>query len=264
VDERVLTERSAHAEDLAFALHLADVAASVTRAAFGGRQRVELKADRTPVTAIDVAAERAIRDEVAATYPADGVLGEEGGADVRDGERVWIVDPIDGTKLFAHGVPLWTTLIALRERGRLVVGVADAPALGERYHASLGGGAFRGDDPLAVSDVDGLADSFVVHSPVDEWSASGDLEALLRVLGTARATRGLSDAWGQLLVAQGSVEALVEHEPCFEWDFAATSVIVSEAGGRITTLEGEPATPGRSLLVTNGRVHDEALASLRG
>jgi histidinol-phosphatase len=267
VDERALTAEALPgdpAEDLAFALHLADLAARVTLAAFGGRQRVELKPDATPVTAVDVAAERAIRDEITATYPDDGVLGEEHGLEVRAGERVWIVDPIDGTKLFAEGIPLWTTLIGLRAGGRVVAGVADAPALGTRYHASAGRGAFRGEEPLAVSGVSRLADAFVVHSPIDEWVAAGHLDALVRVTSAARATRGLSDAWAHLLVAQGSADALVEHEPCFEWDFAATSVIVEEAGGRITTFDGAPPVAGRGLVVTNGAVHAETLGVLAG
>jgi histidinol-phosphatase len=263
MDERVLTQGSLD-EALAFAHHLADVAARVTREAFGGRLAVRLKADATPVTELDGAAERAIRDEIAATYPGDGVIGEEQGSDAAAAERVWVVDPIDGTKLFADGIPLWTTLIALRERGRVVVGVADAPALGERYHATLGGGAFRGDVPLAISGVDRLADALVLHSPFEDWMPGEELASLGRVASAARATRGLSDAWGQLLVAQGSAEVLIEHEPCFEWDFAATSLIVEEAGGRITTFDGHPPTAGRELLASNGAVHEETLACLIG
>jgi histidinol-phosphatase len=112
--------------------------------------------------------------------------------------------------------------------------------------------------------VTSLEGSFAVHSAIDEWLAAGRQDALLRVAKTARGTRGLSDAWGQLLVAQGSAELLLEHEPCFEWDWTATSVIVEEAGGRLSTFDGDSPAPGRDLVVSNGRVHDEALSALAG
>jgi histidinol-phosphatase len=171
---------------------------------------------------------------------------------------VWVVDPIDGTKLFAEGIPLWTTLIALRERGRVVVGVADAPALGERAHASAGGGAWRGERPIRVSDVTALADALVLHSPVEGWLAHG-LPALARLASSARATRGISDGWAQLLVAQGSADAYVELEPCFEWDWAATGLIVAEAGGRVTAFDGGAPSAGRGLVATNGALHEATL-----
>jgi histidinol-phosphatase len=250
--------------DLAFALYLADVASRITMAWFGRRLPVDLKSDDTPVTEVDLAVERAIRREVASAFPGDGVQGEEEGLDAGTNGRVWLVDPVDGTKLFAEGIPLWTTLIGLAADGQVVVGVADAPALGDRYHAIRGGGAWRDGRRLRVSDVDRLADAFVVHSGVEEWVAGERDDSLIRVASRARRTRGLSDAWAQLLVAQGSAELLMEHEPCFEWDWAATSVIVEEAGGRLSTFDGEPPAPGRDLLVTNGLVHDEVLRVIAG
>jgi histidinol-phosphatase len=253
VDERDLTK------DLAFALHLADVASEITMSWFGHRLPVELKADDTPVTEVDRAVERAIREEIAAAFPGDGVHGEEEGLDAGTSGRLWLIDPVDGTKLFAEGIPLWTTLIGLREDGAVVVGVADAPALGDRYHATRGGGAWRDDRRLRVSEVGHLSDAFVVHSGVEEWVAGSRDGSLLRVVSRARRTQGLSDAWAQLLVAQGSAELLMEHEACFEWDWAATSVIVEEAGGRLSTFAGQAPTPGQDLLVTNGLVHDEVL-----
>lgn len=253
MDERDLTA------DLGFALHLADVASAITMSWFGHRLPVELKADDTPVTEVDREVERAIREEIAAAFPGDGVLGEEEGLDAGANGRVWLIDPVDGTKLFAEGIPLWTTLIGLRDGQEVVVGVADAPALGDRYHATRGGGAWRDDRRLQVSDVAELSEAFVVHSGVEEWVAGERDDSLLRVAARARRTRGLSDAWAQLLVAQGSAELLMEHEPCFEWDWGATGVIVEEAGGRLSTFEGEPPSPGGDLLVTNGLVHDEVL-----
>lgn len=250
------------AGDLAFAHHLADVSAGVTLPGFGERVPVELKADATPVTDVDLAAERAIRAAVADAFPGDGVLGEEEGLDAGTSGRVWIVDPVDGTKLYAEAIPLWTTLIGLRRDGEVVLGVADAPALGDRYHAARGSGAWRGNRPLSVSKVSCLSEAFVAHSGVEEWVAGGRESALLRVAARARRTRGLSDAWAQLLIAQGSAEVLVEHEPCFEWDWSATSVIVEEAGGRLTSFDGSLPWPGGDLLVTNGRVHTETIGVL--
>lgn len=250
--------------DLAFAHELADAAAEVTLRWFGHRLPVELKEDATPVTEVDRAAERAIREAVAARFPGDSVLGEEEGLDAGANGRCWVVDPVDGTKLYAEGIPLWTTLIGLTIDGEPVLGVADAPALGDRYHATKGGGAWRGDRHLMVSDVAHLDEAFVAHSGIEEWICGGRNDALLRVAARARATRGLSDAWGHLLVAQGSVDALLEHEPCFAWDWTAAGVIVEEAGGRLTTLAGAPPTPGVDLLVTNGALHPEILEALAG
>ena len=248
--------------DLALANAMADAAAAITLARFGDRVPVELKADDSPVTEVDVAAERAIRRVVAEHAPDDGFLGEEEGLREGTNGRRWVVDPLDGTKLYAEGIPLWTTLIALQVDGRSVLGVGDAPALGERYHAARGYGAWRGEHRLSVSDVAYLEDAFVGHSPVEEWFDGDQAPELMGVAGRARGTRGLSDAWGHLLVAQGSMEVLLEHEPCFAWDWAATQVIVEEAGGRITTLQGTPPWQGSDLLVSNGSVHDDVMHAL--
>ena len=147
--------------DLAFALELADAAAAVTRRWFGHRLPVELKEDATPVTEVDRAAERAVRDAVRARFPDDGVLGEEEGLEPGANGRCWVVDPVDGTKLYAEGIPLWTTMIGL----------------------------------LAVSHVGGLDGAFVAHSGIEEWIGGGRDDALARVAERARGTRGLSDAW---------------------------------------------------------------------
>ncbi len=246
-------------EDLAFAHELADAAASVTMRWFGDRLPVELKADDTPVTEVDRAAEQAIRRAVEARFPGDGVLGEEEGLAEGTSGRTWIVDPVDGTKLYAEGIPLWTTLIGLQVEGETILGLADAPALRERYHAVRNQGAWRGDKRLAVSDVGALDRSLIAHSPLEEWLGNGRSDAFSDLVSRARATRGLSDAWGHLLIAQGSMEALVEHEPCFAWDWSATGVIVREAGGRMTTLDGAEPSPGQDLMVSNGLVHEELL-----
>lgn len=245
--------------ELAFAFELADAAAAVTLDAFGGRHTVSLKHDATPVTEVDHRAEWAIRDLLASRHPGDGVLGEEGGSTPGSTGRVWVVDPIDGTKMFAEGIPLWTTLIALREGDEVVVAVADAPALGERCHAVLGGGAWSGERRLRVSDVDRVADALILHAPLEEFERDGGTgaNALLRLARSARGTRGIGDGWAHLVVARGAAEALVEQGPCFEWDWAATGLIVAEAGGRLSRLEGGPLVPGSHLLVSNGRIDAE-------
>lgn len=250
-------EHNVRRDDLNFALHLADIAARVTLNGFGVRIPVELKADATPVTEVDAAAERAIREEIAATYPNDGVLGEEGGLREGSNGRVWVIDPIDGTRMYAEGIPLWTTLIGLRCGGELSVAVADAPALRERYHATRGSGSFCGDEPIQVSTVATLADALLLHAPVEEFSRGTGVDALLRLTKAARGSRGIGDAWAHLLIARGAADALVEQGPCFEWDWAATSLIVSEAGGVLSRLEGGAPTAGSHLLVSNGTFDSE-------
>ncbi|MFL6182845.1 MAG: inositol monophosphatase family protein [Actinomycetes bacterium] len=257
------------ASDLALALELADLAAALTMAAFGGRQRVRLKNDATPVTEVDSAVESVIREVLAERRPHDGVRGEEAGVRPGTSGRVWVVDPIDGTRMFAEGMPLWTTLIGLRDGGPgspAVLGVADAPAMGERYHAVQGGGAYCNGRPISVSKVDRLSDAFVLHAPIEEFRRPGGtgIDALLRVADHARATRGIGDAFAHLLIARGAAEALVEQGPCFEWDWSATSVIVSEAGGRVADLSGGPAVDGGHLLVSNALVDDEIRRALGG
>lgn len=228
---------------------------------------MRLKADATPVTEVDALAENAIRELLAVRRPHDGVRGEEGAETPGTSGRVWVIDPIDGTRLFAEGVPLWTTLIGLRvgeAGGPVVVGVADAPVLGERYWAMRGAGAYCNDRPISVSTVNRLEQSFVLHAALEEFGRAGGTgrDALHRVVDAARASRGIGDGWAHLLIARGAAEALVEQGPCYEWDWAASSVIVSEAGGRVTRLEGGPPRDGDHLLVSNGLIDDEVRSSL--
>jgi histidinol-phosphatase len=247
--------------ELAFAHELADLAAKITLPGFGGRIEVMLKADRTPVTELDRITESALRDHTAAAFSDDAFLGEEAGLSGQS-ERIWVVDPIDGTKNFADGVPLWSTLIALVVEGEPIVGIIDVPTLGDRYAALLGSGATKNGEAIHVSSTPALADAFVVHSGIEEWMADDRFDELARVAGRARRTRGLSDAWGHGLVAQGSADVLVDHDPCGEWDYAAGKIIVQEAGGRMTTLDGGALYPGCDLLITNGSLHDEVRAAL--
>jgi histidinol-phosphatase len=169
---------------------------------------------------------------------------------------VWVIDPIDGTKNYADAIPLWTTLIALVIDGEPVVGIIDVPVLGDRYAAAHGTGATRNGAPIRVSTTSRLPDAVVVHSGIEEWTRDDRLGDLARLSRSVRRTRGLSDAWGHALVAQGSADILVDHDPCGEWDYAAGKIIVEEAGGAMTTLSGTPLRPGCDLLVSNGALHD--------
>jgi histidinol-phosphatase len=174
------------------------------------------------------------------------------------------VDPIDGTRNFVDDIQLWATLIALQVDGATEVAVVDAPLLQERYDAVRGGGARLNRAPIAVSDVTALDRSFVLHSGVEEWMRGPRWERFVDLVGRSARTRGLSDFWGHVLVARGSADVLLEHEPCGVWDWAALRLIVEEAGGRMTTLDGAEPSHLCSLVSSNGLVHDEVLAGLDG
>jgi histidinol-phosphatase len=250
--------------DLLFAFHLADLAAAVTMEAFGGRQRVDIKADASVVTATDRLAEGVIRAAVQNQYPRDGVLGEEEGLTAGSSGRVWVIDPIDGTRNFAEGLPMWTTLIALKVDDEVRVGVADAPALEERSWAIRGQGAYLNDAPIHVSGVQTLSAAFVLHASVEEFVANGNVEGLINLTTSARGSRGLADAWGHLLVARGAADVMVEASSCYEWDWAATSVILEEAGGRLSEVSGAGRAPGCRLMATNALLDDQVRAALQG
>jgi histidinol-phosphatase len=230
--------------DLGFALSLADDADALTLARFRAADlRVETKADLTPVTDADRAVERALRERVARERRGDGVLGEEeGGADsagAASSRARWIVDPIDGTRNFSRGIPVWATLLALERDGELVLGVVSAPALGRRWWAARGEGAFANGERIGVSPVQALADASV------SCSEAHDLALLEPVVWHAR---GLGDFWQHVLVAEGSLDAAVDVELAL-WDRAALEPIVEEAGGRVGAVNGQ-------FVSSNGRVHD--------
>jgi len=258
----IATSQTPYADELAFAHELVDIAARITRHHVEHPVQVRHKEDATPVTDADIAVELALREATTLRFPDDGFVGEEGGR-TGGSPRTWVVDPIDGTKNFVDGIQVWATLVALEEDGIPVLGVVDAPHLGERYDAVRGQGARLNHDPIEVSDVPSLAEAFVLHSGVEEWLRGPRWERFVDVVGGARRTRGLSDFWGHVLVARGSADVLLEHEPCGVWDWAALQVVLEEAGGRMTTLDGEPPYDGCTLLSTNGVIHDEVLARLR-
>jgi histidinol-phosphatase len=248
--------------ELSFALGLADRAAEIGTSVFRGDVQVTIKADLSPVTQADTEIEAMVRQQVAAAFPDDRVLGEEEGGDASGDGRVWIVDPIDATANFARGIPIWATLIALQVDGEQVLGVVNAPMLHERYEAVRGEGARRNGQPIRVSDVAELPDSQLVFSGV-RWLMKPERAGVLDTLKQAKRTRGFGDFWGHMLVAQGSAEAMVEDELSL-WDYAALVPIVEEAGGRVTRLDGGPLHPDGSVLTTNGVMHDELVRRFAG
>ncbi|MEU6643773.1 histidinol-phosphatase [Saccharomonospora sp. NPDC046836] len=253
--------------DLTLAGKLADAADAITVARFRAQDlEVSRKPDRTPVTDADTAVEDAIRELLTAERPTDTVAGEERGGAASTPGRVWVLDPIDGTKNFLRGNPVWATLIALVDDGVPVVGMVSAPLLGRRWWASTGGGAWlrdgAGTHRLSVSGVTELADAYVSTTDLGTWVEYHSREAYLALLDACWESRAFGDFWHHCLVAEGAID--VAAEPIVNpWDVAAAQVLVTEAGGRFSDLTGAGRFDGGSALSTNGHLHDAALNLLR-
>lgn len=253
-------------DDLRFAHVLADAADDISARRFRALDlRVETKPDLTPVSDADKATEDAIRHILRRSRPRDAVLGEESGRTGR-GPRCWVIDPIDATKNYVRGVPVWATLIGLMDGDEVVAGVVSAPALGKRWWASAGGGAWTGRSlakasRLQVSGVTKLSDASFSYSGVGGWAQAGRLGGFLSLSQSVWRTRGFGDFWSHMLVAEGAVDISAEPEVSL-WDLAALQVIVQEAGGRFTDLAGVSTPDGGSVVCTNGHLHEEVLAAL--
>lgn len=243
--------------DLQLALSLADAADAITMRYFRTQFAVRTKEDRTPVTEVDEAVEQMIVDHLWQERPGDGILGEELGAHGASTRR-WIIDPIDATKNFIRGIPIFATLIALEEE----VGVVSAPALGRRWWASRGDGAFCNGAAIHVSAVSGLGEAQIGYDDVGGFEQRNRGEQFLALMRRCGRARGFGDFWTHMLVAEGAIEIAVEPEVA-HWDMAAVQIIVEEAGGRFTTLGGEARADGGSALSTNGLLHEAALEALR-
>ncbi len=262
--------------DLALALRLADRADELTVPAFRSADLVvDTKPDLTPVTDADRTVETALRAVISSERPGDAVVGEEYGTS-GSGSRRWIVDPIDGTKNFVRGIPVWATLIALEVDGALSVGVVSAPALGRRWWAGRGLGAFAGPCPAApaadagsvgtpirVSAVSSLSDAQLTGASLTNYDAHGGVERYLALARACWRDRAFGDFWSHMLVAEGACDIAVDPVVSL-WDLAALQVIVEEAGGRFSDIDGAPRPDGGSAVSTNGLVHDAALAILGG
>jgi histidinol-phosphatase len=250
--------------DLELALELADLADAVTLPRFRARDlQVDRKHDATEVTEADRGAEAAVRRALASARPDHAVLGEEEGLiGPADAPFRWVIDPIDGTSNYVRHVPIWASLIALMDGDEVVVGVASAPALGRRWWAARGEGAFADGERIAVSAVSTLAETHLAHAGVGTFYAYGRGDALVGLTKDVWRSRGLGDFWMHCLVAEGAFDAAVEPIVSL-WDLAALTVIVEEAGGRFSDLTGRPGPAGGSALSSNGILHDEVLARFR-
>lgn len=255
-----------YVDDLRLAHILADNADSITTSRFKAEDlRVTAKPDLTPVSDADTAVEDAIRRTLGAARPRDAVHGEER-ADTGFGPRRWVIDPIDGTKNFVRGVPVWATLIALMQGDEVVVGVVSAPALNRRWWASKGGGAFTGKSLLqgtrcTVSGVVEVADASLSYSSVHGWVEGDRGQQFVDLMRDCWRTRAYGDFWSYMLVAEGAVDIACEPELALH-DMAALDVIVREAGGRFTNLDGSDGPAGPGAIATNERLHDEVVTRL--
>src|ERR1700682_999197 len=255
------------ADDLTLALTLAQEAASLTMPRFGALDlRVETKPDLTPVTDADQDVEVAPRKRLSYERPDDSVFGEELGGAIAFNGRQWVIDPIDGTKNFVRGVPVWATLIALLEDGVPVVGVVSAPAIQRRWWAAAGHGAqvgVGGAPPrrIAVSAVDALPAASLSFSSLSGWAALGLRDKFVELTDAVWRVCGYGDFFSYCLVAEGAVDIAAEPEVSV-WDLAALDILVREAGGASTRLDGVAGPHGGSAVATNGRLHDAVLTRL--
>jgi histidinol-phosphatase len=224
---------------------------------------VEWKHDLSPVTIADREAEALLRKTLLDTFAGDGFLGEESGDTPGTSGFRWIIDPIDGTRSFVRGVPLWGTLVGLEYKGEQIAGVVEVPALGHSYRALRGDGAYRGERRIRVSGVAKLEESHLFYSSISWFVKAGCEGAFLELARRTQRQRGFGDFYGFVLVAQGSGELMIEHG-VHPWDMAALKPLIEEAGGRLTDWNNEPTIYQPDVIASNGRLHAEALAILRG
>lgn len=254
---------SSYTDDLRLAHILADSVDGLTMKRFKSQDlTVETKPDLTPVTDADREAEQVIRAQLGRVRNRDAVIGEEFGT-TGSGGRQWVIDPIDGTKNYVRGVPVWATLIGLIEDGEVVLGVVSAPALNRRWWAAAGSGAFTGRSlsqatRLSVSSVNQLSDASLSYSSLSGWRDLGVRQQFIELTDSVWRTRAYGDFWSYCMVAEGAVDLACEPELNL-YDMAALVPIVTEAGGRFTSLAGQDGPFGDNALASNGLLHDAAL-----
>jgi histidinol-phosphatase len=246
-------------DDLDLALRLADRADAITMKHFRSPDLlVEVKPDASPVTDVDRLVEQELRAEIARQRSSDVVLGEELGSD--QGVRRWILDPIDGTKNYIRGIPIWASLIALEIESQVQIGVVSAPALGRRWWAARGEGAYANGEPIAVSAVSSFDEAVVLYTSMPSLERAGYSAQFLSLASQCWSARGFGDFWAHVLVAEGAADIAVHAELAI-WDIAAPAVVLEEAGGRITRL-GEDGSPSLLHISTNGLLHESVVHSL--
>lgn len=251
--------------ELAFAREIAELGGRIAMGHFGSDPQRQRKADGTWVTEADWAAEAQIRLRIARSYPEHNILGEEegltaaGGGPAVNGAPTWILDPIDGTHNYMLGIPIWATLVALRIGDENVVGVAHAPALSETYDGALGLGARCNGAAIKVDPIEHLSDAHVLFGAEKGFVGAGMGDFFDELVTSCWRARGFGDFWGHMLVARGAAHVMVEPELSM-WDFAALEPIVSEAGGRLTHLDGSRWHQKGSCLTTCGPLHEQIVA----
>jgi histidinol-phosphatase len=248
-------------ELLTFAKGCCDAADRLAMRWFRQDLRIDRKPDRTYVTEADTAIERELRERILHAYPRHGILGEEFAQQAGDAETRWIIDPIDATHSYLRGIPVFATLLALERAGEIVLGVVSAPAMGQRWHAVRGGGAWCGSRQLHVSRIAQLEEAQVFYASRTAFLTMGRAGGFDAVVTSAWRDRGFGDFWGYALVAEGTGEAMMEPE-LFPWDLAAPLVLIEEAGGRLTDLQGRRTYQGGSALASNGVLHEVLLEKL--
>jgi len=222
---------------------------------------VQWKPDRSPVTVADQGAEELLRTMLLGKFPGDGFLGEESGAVASTSGFRWIIDPIDGTRSFVRGVPIWATLVGLEYKGEAIAGVAYLPAMNQTYRALRGDGAFRDHRRLQVSKVDKLTEAHVYYSSITWFTKAGCERQFLALVKQTERQRGFGDFYGFVMVAQGAGELMVEHG-VHAWDLGGLVPIIEEAGGRITAWDGRYNIDRPDVIASNGLLHAAALAIL--
>jgi len=225
------------------------------------RLRVSGKTDGSPVSEADQAIEHMARTLVAERFPELGVLGEEEGETPATGGARLIIDPIDGTRNFVRGIPVFASLLAIEVEGAVIAGVVSAPALRARWTATKGAGAFRDGKPIRVSPIDRLDRAHLFHADLSGRSEAGPPERLPALFRRVERTRGFGDFYQHMLVAEGAGEIAIDTN-VKAWDVAAVKIVVEEAGGRSTSLAGEDTLHSRSLLSTNGALHAAIIEAL--
>lgn len=250
-------------KELKFTLELCDSIDKYTHESFEKREfSVMTKADLTPVTEIDQETEKRIRQAIEDAFPNDGIEGEEFGRESTGTSRNWIVDPIDGTKNYLRGVPIWGTLIALCIDDQPVMGVISAPAITRRWWASKGNGAFVNSKEIHVSKIDDIEKTEASFGNLTQFVEGGYPNALNNLTNKISRARGIGDFWSHALVAEGALECGMD-PICAPWDIAPIKIIVEEAGGKFTSFDGEDTIRGNSGLSTNGLLHDEFIALMK-
>ncbi len=256
-----------HSQHLSTAIEAVTAAQEVLDRYYQADVRAQLKADQSPVTAADQEAEKVIQQTISAAFPNHSFLGEEtiseeSIANLQEAEYLWIIDPIDCTKHYLRQIPLFATELALMKDGEIILGVSNAPKLGELIYAQRGKGAFLNNEPISVSNISKLEQAYLSYGGIGYFQSRGLLDNLLKLEKETLGHRGIGDFWSYHLLAQGKIDIMIEAETKI-WDIAAVSIIVEEAGGKVTDLKGEPITlQTNSIIASNGLLHQEIIGLL--